>query len=183
MGGNCRPLETTHDCHQFVTKNPGGELVAVVRSMERGRTVDFDPRDFDDPRDEARKDRKRSRDEDSEPAHAPRGAGFHDRQRDDDQNRAHFCRERRRSDVGLFGSEGARQGFPPLAPQRAGMRAPGPRHARRCAALTRAMRSRCQGNYRSVGGVCGSPVPPVALDRDHNRMRGYNGRTGSEERS
>ena len=47
--------------------------------------MDFDPRDFDDPRDEARKDRKRSRDDDSEPAHAPRGGGFHDRERDDAQ--------------------------------------------------------------------------------------------------
>ncbi len=47
--------------------------------------MDFDPRDFDDPRDEARKDRKRSRDDDTQPAHAPRGAGSHDRERDDDQ--------------------------------------------------------------------------------------------------
>jgi hypothetical protein len=49
--------------------------------------VDFDPRDFDHPRDEARTDRKGSRDDDSEPAHAPRGsrAGFHHPDRDDDQ--------------------------------------------------------------------------------------------------
>jgi hypothetical protein len=49
--------------------------------------VDFDPRDFDDPRDNARKERNRSRDDDHEPAHAPRGsgAGFHHRDRDDDQ--------------------------------------------------------------------------------------------------
>ena len=55
-------------------------------------------------------------------------------------NRGHFCREHRRSDPGLFGSEGARQGCPPFL--------------RRCAALTRAMRSRCFGSYRSVGGCC-----------------------------
>ena len=47
--------------------------------------MDFNSRDFDDPRDEARKDRKQSRDDDSEPAHAPRGGGFHDRERDDAQ--------------------------------------------------------------------------------------------------
>ncbi len=47
--------------------------------------MDFDPRDFDDPRDEARKDRDRSRDDDDRPAHAPRGgAGFPGRDRDDD---------------------------------------------------------------------------------------------------
>ncbi len=50
------------------------------------------------------------------------------------------CRQRRRSDAGLSGTEGARQGFPPSR--------------RRCAALTRAMRSRQLGNYRSVGGCC-----------------------------
>ena len=86
MGGNCRPPETTHDCHQFVTTTRGAELVAVVRQRE-GRTVDFDPRDFDDPRDEARKDRNRSRDDDHEPAHAARGGGAscRDRDRADDQ--------------------------------------------------------------------------------------------------
>jgi DNA-binding PadR family transcriptional regulator len=44
--------------------------------------VDFDPRDFDDPRDEAREERTHSRDHDSEPPHGPRGSG--DRDRDED---------------------------------------------------------------------------------------------------
>lgn len=46
--------------------------------------MDFDPRDFDDPRDDARRERDRSRDDDSEPAPEPHGAGLHDRERDDD---------------------------------------------------------------------------------------------------
>jgi len=51
--------------------------------------------------------------------------------RDLPQNRAHFCRERRRADAGLSGSDGARQGCPHFV--------------RRCAALTRAIRSRWFG--------------------------------------
>ena len=57
--------------------------------------------------------------------------------------RVHFCRERRRSDRGLFGSEGARQGFPPFR--------------RRCAALTRAMRSRCSGQLSERRRAAVSP--------------------------
>jgi hypothetical protein len=46
-----------------------------------------DPRDAD-PRDDARRqDRKRSREDDAEPAHSPRGAGPQDRDRDDDLTR------------------------------------------------------------------------------------------------
>lgn len=47
----------------------------------------------------------------------------------------------RRSDQELCGSDGAPQGYPPPAPQRAEERAPGARFRRRFAALTRAMRS------------------------------------------
>lgn len=46
---------------------------------------------------------------------------------------------RRRSDPTFCGSDGARQGCP--------------RTARRYAALTRVMRSRCSGIYRSVGDL------------------------------
>ena len=76
-------------------------------------------------------------------------------------NRRHFCREHRRSDPGLFGSEGARQVFPPFR--------------RRCAALTRAMRSRCSGSYRSVGGVCGVLLATVDRVQKFRRQRGAGG--------
>ena len=62
---------------------------------------------------------------------------------------------RRRSDRGLFGSEGARQGCPPFR--------------RRCAALTRAMRSRCSGQLSerrprcSVAAESGLVLGPDAI--------------------
>jgi hypothetical protein len=76
------------------------------------------------------------------------------------QIRGHFCRERRRSDWGLCGSEGARQGYPPFR--------------RRCAALTRAMRSRWSGQLSERRR---SPLSPLNQGWSGSPMRVRNSAT------
>ena len=49
--------------------------------------MDFDPRDFDDPREDARKERNRSRRDDGAAPAAPRSIGSHEHDRDEDKGR------------------------------------------------------------------------------------------------
>jgi hypothetical protein len=68
----------------------------------------------------------------------------------------------RRSDGRLFGSVGPAQSFPPLAPQRAGRRAPGtPPVRRRFAGLT------CAFRFPSTAFVGASPVTASASGDHH----------------
>lgn len=69
--------------------------------------MDFDPRDFDDPREDARKERTRSRDEDDEPSGPPRDVRPYELERDEDPVRNDgTSRDRDRDDARSLGRGG-----------------------------------------------------------------------------